>query len=279
MHGIMTVLFQVRGRTEAQAGSQDADHLRLMVPTLPASELPAHRHAEAHFILVLRGHYRSAAAGCPKEGSREPCLIFNPPRTEHQDCFDPSQVLPEARFLSLSLSARSWLELCVDAELPLAPQALYGPAAEAVVAALMPLLRQPHTSPLDFQCALTRAAEPFARSSAAMLDRAPPWLRRLKAQLRAAALDEPGELSLAMLARELDLHPVYLSRAFRRHLGESPAAYVRALRLDKAAHLIRHTRRSLAEVAADSGFFDQAHLAHSFRAAYGLSPSAYRRLA
>jgi AraC-like DNA-binding protein len=68
-----------------------------------------------------------------------------------------------------------------------------------------------------------------------------------------------------------------LARQFRAALGTSPYRYSLMRRLDRArAELRRHP--SLADVALDAGFADQAHLSRMFKRAYGVSPARYRAL-
>jgi AraC family transcriptional regulator len=80
------------------------------------------------------------------------------------------------------------------------------------------------------------------------------------------------------LAREADLHPVYLARAFRQRQGCSITAYRRRLQVADAARRLAGSDEPLASVALRSGFADQSHLCRSFRAAAGVSPGAFRRV-
>lgn len=84
-------------------------------------------------------------------------------------------------------------------------------------------------------------------------------------------------LSVADLCRHIGCHPTTLTRAFRREHGCTPGAYQRDIRVGRAAGIIRTTRLSIADIAASCGFYDQAHLARSFRAVLGCSPSEYRQ--
>lgn len=54
-------------------------------------------------------------------------------------------------------------------------------------------------------------------------------------------------------------------------------ALLRELRLAHARSAPERTGRPLEEIAAETGFFDQAHLGRLFRRRFGVSPSAYRR--
>jgi len=66
-------------------------------------------------------------------------------------------------------------------------------------------------------------------------------------------------------------------RAFRASTGTSPAAWVRSRRLDEARRLLESTDLSVEQVAADCGFGTAVTLRQSFGAAFGTSPSEYRR--
>jgi len=111
-----------------------------------------------------------------------------------------------------------------------------------------------------------------ARSSPA----APLWLRRLKDCLDD---DVTADHSLQQLAAVAERHPVHLARSFRAHYGCTLGDYLRRRRADKAALLLRLTRRALIDIAVDCGYADAAHFSRSFRAAYGIAPSAYRERA
>jgi AraC family transcriptional regulator len=104
----------------------------------------------------------------------------------------------------------------------------------------------------------------------------PSWLPDVTAMLD-ARFAEP--LRFDALARQLGLHPVYLSRAFQRYTGRTMQAYVRTLRLRHARHLLSASSRSITAIAADTGFADSSHLCRTFSELLELTPSAYRGLA
>ena len=66
-----------------------------------------------------------------------------------------------------------------------------------------------------------------------------------------------------------------LCRAFRVALGTSPHRYLLMRRLDLARTRL-HTGDGLAEIAAETGFADQAHFTRAFRSAFGMTPGRYR---
>lgn len=68
-----------------------------------------------------------------------------------------------------------------------------------------------------------------------------------------------------------------LARQFGVMCGSSPYRYLLMRRLDCAREQLTWSR-SLAEVAFDAGFADQAHFSRKFKAAFGLTPARYRAL-
>lgn len=109
-------------------------------------------------------------------------------------------------------------------------------------------------------------------------DREPPsspgWLRRARELLHDRSGDD---LSLAEIAAAVGVHPVHLTRTFRRYFRCTPGEYLRGRRLEKAASLLAESAAPLSEVALASGFADQSHFAKSFKRAFSVTPSAYRR--
>lgn len=84
------------------------------------------------------------------------------------------------------------------------------------------------------------------------------------------------DVGLADLAAEAGLSAHYLIRAFRRHTGFTPHAYLVNRRVNAARHLLRRRDASIADVAAATGFCDQAHFTRAFKARVGVTPGSYR---
>jgi AraC-like DNA-binding protein len=91
-------------------------------------------------------------------------------------------------------------------------------------------------------------------------------------------LHDPGQVaSLGELATVVGVHPVTLARGFRKAYGCSVGAYLRWLRIARAARRLSETDTPLAEIALEAGFADQSHFSNAFRRETGQSPSAFRR--
>lgn len=104
----------------------------------------------------------------------------------------------------------------------------------------------------------------------------PAWLRRTREALDDGSLEAP---SVRDLASRVGVHPVSLTRAFRRHYGIPVSAYRRRERVRRAARAIERTDRDLTRIAHASGFSDHPHMCREIREATGLTPGELRRLA
>ncbi|KAB8180010.1 helix-turn-helix domain-containing protein [Microbispora catharanthi] len=121
---------------------------------------------------------------------------------------------------------------------------------------------------------LSRHARP-TRAHPAEVARA--WRRMLAAG---------GQVTVSGLAREVGWSTRHLNGRFREEIGLSPKEAARVVRFDRVRRLLRvhyqprgavasGRRRTLADAAAECGFYDQAHLAREFGALAGCSPSRW----
>jgi AraC family transcriptional regulator len=83
-------------------------------------------------------------------------------------------------------------------------------------------------------------------------------------------------LSLSDLADQACLSSYHFARSFKATTGRSPAAYVHAVRVQRARELLAFTVLNLAEIALSCGFASQAHFTTAFRRRLGVTPGAYR---
>ena len=84
-------------------------------------------------------------------------------------------------------------------------------------------------------------------------------------------------ISLGALASALDWTPAHLSRAFRRHVGMPPYAYLLQLRIAIGRSALS-SGATIAGAALAAGFADQSHFTREFRRRTGTTPGAYKSL-
>ena len=67
-----------------------------------------------------------------------------------------------------------------------------------------------------------------------------------------------------------------LCTRFKNETGETFAAYVRRLRVERARRLLDTTDYEIAQIAYRTGFSSQSHLQTAFKSATGLTPREWR---
>jgi AraC-like DNA-binding protein len=103
----------------------------------------------------------------------------------------------------------------------------------------------------------------------------PPGIRRAVQRLET---DFAQDVSLDELASMARMSRSHFALMFRQLTGYTPHQYLLLVRLNHARRLIgqRNPPVSLAEIAATTGFCDQAHLSRHFRRFFGTTPAAFR---
>jgi len=244
----------------------------------PDRVVERHAHEEPHFVLVTEGLYISSAVGAPAV-SVAPLLVYNPGGTVHRDRFEWRDGTRgrrfEGRFLTLSIDTSLASAASADGRLPIVATALTAPEALTTAHRLAHALTSaaPDESGLAAESLALTLLAAAATSRDARAGSPPGWLSVARQLLD----DRCGEaVRIADLAAAAGVHPVHLARVFRRYMGCTPADYLRQRRLERAATLLRATRRPLSDIALHCGFGDQSHFANAFKRYAGVTPRAYR---
>ena len=88
-------------------------------------------------------------------------------------------------------------------------------------------------------------------------------------------LDEP--LLLKDISAHFFLTPNYVSSLFRERLNTTYSEYLNSLRVAKAMRLLRHTQRSVEDIAQNCGYSDGRYFSRVFHKQTGVSPLQYRK--
>lgn len=206
-----------------------------------ASErMPRHRHIEGYAALVLAGGYIEAGdRGRLRVAAGQ--VVIHGAYEAHQDHF------ARAGAVVLNLPLIGSLD------------ALTGVVADADA-----IVRAAERDILDAAALLKETIRPV---NTLLTD----WPDRL-----AAALASPREFNIEDWADEMGLAPPSISRGFRLAYGVSPKRFRLEQRTLRALRKLQTWPGTLAGLAADVGFSDQAHLTRAVLAMTGAAPHRLR---
>lgn len=107
------------------------------------------------------------------------------------------------------------------------------------------------------------------------------WLNALEDARLAGVLeqmiDEPGHrFTLELLAKSAGMSRSAFAQRFRNVFGRSTMDFLKELRLQRAAHLLRTTQRPVKSIAHQVGFDSRSHFSQSFSDYFGTSPAEFR---
>ncbi|MGH8502419.1 MAG: helix-turn-helix domain-containing protein [Gammaproteobacteria bacterium] len=98
---------------------------------------------------------------------------------------------------------------------------------------------------------------------------------RWRALLKRMQDELATNLRIEELAATLHMSPSCFTRAFKQFTGLTPCNYVIHQRVEKAKQLVLNGELDLADIAADVGFADQAHLTRHFKKLTGMTPAQF----
>jgi len=81
----------------------------------------------------------------------------------------------------------------------------------------------------------------------------------------------------SLLAQRVGLSRSVFSRKFAQETGCSPGSYIKQLRLQRAADLLRHSHVSIADAAEHAGYASLPSFCQAFKANFGETPHVWRQ--
>ena len=106
------------------------------------------------------------------------------------------------------------------------------------------------------------------------------WLRhrrKIQDSIDYIETDLTRSLRLDELAIRSGVAPHHFHRLFREITGQPPLKYVRRLRLERAAVLLKRTNQPVTRVAFQAGYASHEGFCRAFKSMFGVSPILFRR--
>jgi AraC family transcriptional regulator len=235
---------------------------------LSGLRLAPHRHSQAYLSFVLSGSYTEKYADRECACSTG-ALRFLPPDELHENHFETT-----VRSLLVRIDSQALDRLGDHAPVLSNPGEVSGLASSWLANRMYrEFLASDDIAPLAMEGVLLEILAESARAIGESGAHAPIWLRRVREALEDSYLLAP---SLAELAAIGGVHPVHLSREFRKHYDTTIGEFIRKRRIEHACHLLAHSDKSLSEIALMCGFSDQSHFCAMFKTHTSLTPAKFR---
>jgi AraC-like DNA-binding protein len=247
----------------------EAGGFRVIRSRLPAGfRIPEHTHERHNLAYTVTGGVRETF-GREQVRCRPGNVLLKPAGAPHADWFDDRETI------TLQLEWRP--ESTPRAGAALERVLFFGAGEISALAARLyaELHTEDDATPLIAEGLALEIVGRILRGRApAGKDRVPRWLSRVRDRLH----DEPGAgVAIRDLAVEAGVRADHLARRFREVYGTTVGAYLRQVRLERAAVELLDPGQRLSEIALRAGFADQAHFTREFKRAFGVPPGAYRR--
>ena len=84
------------------------------------------------------------------------------------------------------------------------------------------------------------------------------------------------EISNTEIGAIFGYHPFYVSRVLKEKKGITLRQYIISYRLKASKRMLELTKKSIAEIAEETGFTDASYFTKTFRAAFGVTPKEWR---
>lgn len=248
---------------------RETESVRIVERLYPARfHMPMHGHGPAHISMVLAGGFEERI-GRSAFDVQSPNVVFRAPASEHEVRFAPVST----RVLSVELK-KALTQSATNAGIRMRESAdLTSSKSSWIVSRLMEEFQK--SDPVS-RLAIDGLVIELLVELGRLRKHSPETghLTRVIERLHAGLSAPPSLQELSDLA---GMHPVSLSRAFHREFGCTISNYLRRLRMERATQLLARGEMSLAEIARELGFSDQAHFSRTFKAVTGFPPGLSRR--
>lgn len=89
--------------------------------------------------------------------------------------------------------------------------------------------------------------------------------------------DLRSNITIEQLAKEFGISPTALKKNFKITYNDSVKEYLRKVKMERAAFLLRRGDETVAQIAEQLGYINQSKFAAAFKKVYGLTPTEYRK--
>lgn len=85
------------------------------------------------------------------------------------------------------------------------------------------------------------------------------------------------DLNMAVVSNHISMNYSLFSYVFKQYTGSNFVNYLKDIRMEKAKELLEKTELKVIEISQKIGYENEKHFMKTFKAAYGVSPTEYRK--
>ncbi|NJB72121.1 AraC-like DNA-binding protein [Saonia flava] len=228
-----------------------------------------HYHENPYFMYVLHGNMydfnKKQKTACPS-GS----ILYNNWQETHYN----SKESELGRGFHLEFE-RDWFEQKkIDVSLWEGSKLLENPKIHHIFGKIYyEFITQDHYSKASIELLLLQLCETIGNSEEKTTLNIPNWIEPLKELLHYST----ENIDLDYLSKQLNIHPVHLSRSIPKYLSCSLGEYIRQQKIKQSLNYLIDSEYSLTEITYLCGFSDQSHFTRLFKQYFKNTPSAYRK--
>jgi AraC family transcriptional regulator len=231
-------------------------------------KLPEHTHESAYFGLLLDGGYMERFT--QRATDYGPLTLgFHPPSLTHEDEIAPCG----SRMFCIEVRDEFWQRTRNLLTKPKFTPDLCGRETTWLGLKLYRTFRTGTIDALQMEEICGEMLEGCARVNLSEEKTAPPWLTKAVELLHGTF---QMQVTLDAIASELNVHPIHLSRVFRKKFGCTMGEYANRLRVQFACAKMSQGWVALDELALEAGFADQSHMGRVFKSIVGETPAKLR---
>ena len=235
---------------------------------LHGRKLPEHTHESAYFGLLLEGGYTERFSERATEYGPF-TLGFHPPNFTHVDEIGACG----SRMFCIEVRDSFWSGVRDFLTAPKFTSDLCGAETTWLGLRLYRAFKEGCAESLEIEELTAQMVERCGQAAIGTERATPAWLGRAMELLRASFRHQ---ITLEDIAREVDVHPIHLSRVFRKKYRCTMGKYTNRLRVQFVCAELARGWPALNQLALEAGFADQSHMGRVFRSMVGETPAHMR---
>ncbi len=245
--------------------SYETDMLSVKSTLHEKSESKFHSHSNAYLSILLNGLYSEETTRDSQKVITASHVLYRPAYFKHKNQF----ITEKTKCLNIEFDPDWFDKHDIDAK-QLKPQIKTINNYPWVLSLLVDFLI--HGKIDFFEELLTQLISGEEQPNRAVRK---PWLGKL-AQILENEVEQNH--SLSTLSQRVFVHPNYMSRGFKNHFGVTIGQYQLQQKVKHATQKLFIAEHSIAQIATDCGFFDEAHFIRTFKARHHITPHQFRLL-